>query len=291
MKLPKTTIINKVLKGSPNQKYKKRAEVEFDGFVEILRSKGINIIVAEDIATSNTPDSIFPNNWVSFHDDGSVILYPMFAENRRRERRMDIIDQLNKDFKIVLVDHFTKWEQEGKFLEGTGSMVLDHVNRLAYAAISDRTHEDVLHDFCDKRNYKAVAFHAYQTVGQERLPIYHTNVMMCVGEAFAVICLAAIDDQSERNLVVKSLEESNKEIIEIDENQNNHFAGNILQVVNSNGQRYIVMSDSAFESLQSGQLERFEDHGDIIHSNLNTIEKLGGGSARCMMAEVFLPRK
>jgi len=278
------------IEGLHQSEMQKMAEIEFDGFVEKLASRGINVIVVSDLEAAGTPDSIFPNNWVSFHDDGSVILYPLFAKNRRRERRMDIIDLLSKDFSITSIDNFTEWERDGKFLEGTGSMVLDRINHIAYTAISDRTHTEVLKTFCVKRNYTALAFHAYQTVGSERLPIYHTNVMMCVGEKFALICLAAIDDQSERSVIVKSLEKSGKEIIKIDQAQNDCFAGNTIHLANSVGLRYIAMSDAAFNSLRNDQIEKLSKHGEIVHSDLKIIETLGGGSARCMIAEVFLPR-
>ncbi|MDA0196562.1 MAG: arginine deiminase-related protein [Bacteroidetes bacterium] len=281
----------KTIKGLTRSQIQIKAETEFDGLVDKLKSKRINVIVVNDTEQPVTPDSIFPNNWISFHNDGDVMLYPMFAKNRRVERRIDIINQLRDSFIVNTVEDLSNWELEDKFLEGTGSMILDRINHIAYAVISDRTHQEVLIDFCKRKKYKPVSFHSLQTVGKERLPIYHTNVMMCLGEEFAVICLAAIDDENERSIVSKSLIENRKEIIEIDESQNGNFAGNMLQVSNSSKQRYIAMSDTAFKCLHSDQIEKLEKHGEIIHSNLNTIETLGGGSARCMMAEIFLPRK
>ncbi len=264
---------------------------EFDGFVEKLRANDIDVIVVNDRQEPGTPDSIFPNNWISLHDDGSVMLFPMFAENRRSERRQDIIEILRNNFIIDKVESLAAWEAREKYLEGTGSLILDRVNRLAYAAISDRTHPELVQEFCEQKNFKPVIFHAYQTVGQERLHIYHTNVMMCVGEEFALICAKSIDDDSEREIVISTLKDTGKEVIEIDEIQNNSFAGNMLQVMNKHGKRLVVMSEAAFKSLDSDQSSRLAKHGEIINSNIDTIETLGGGSARCMMAEVFLPRK
>ncbi|MEQ9423319.1 MAG: arginine deiminase-related protein [Cyclobacteriaceae bacterium] len=267
------------------------AEAEFDGFVNKLRDKGIKVIVFEDKKNPSTPDSIFPNNWVTFDENGMIMLFPIFAENRRGERREDIISYFRDNYDVSSVDDLIRWEGQNKFLESTGSMILDRQNKILYAAISDRTHPEVIDEYCQKTGYRAMTFSANQTVGTERLAIYHTNVMMCLGERFAVICLDTIDDISERERVIESLENTGKEIIEIDEIQNNSFAGNMLQVVNSKGERFIAMSDSAYWSLSPDQVERLEKHGEIIHSALDTIETCGGGSARCMMAEVFLPEK
>ncbi len=270
-----------------------RARDEFDGFVAKLREHGIQVIVMEDTAEWDTPDSIFPNNWVSFHEDGRVGLYPMYAVNRRQERRQDILDALKHThgFQISGIADFTAYEKEDKFLESTGSMILDRPNRILYAALSIRTDREVLDDFCQQFGYSAVVFHANQTVEGKRLPIYHTNVMMCVAGKFAVICLGAIDDEKERQVVVDSLRQNNKEIIEISEEQQDHFAGNMLQVMSDSGLPYLVMSDAAYHSLNDEQLATIQKYCPIIHSPLDTIEKLGGGSARCMMAEVFLPGK
>ena len=264
---------------------------EFDQFVEKLRSKGVHVFVFNDRESEKTPDSIFPNNWISFHEDGSIMTYPMFAENRRLERREDVIDTLRDSFKVSNVDSLASWEDQDKFLEGTGSMILDRPNRLTYASISDRTNAEVLADFCGRTGYKAVSFTAYQSVDDERLAIYHTNVMMALGEDYAVVCLDCVDDQVERKALEKSILDSGKVIIEISESQMHQFAGNMLQVRNDSNERFTVMSQAAFNSLDEKQIAKFREYGEIISSPLPTIEKLGGGSARCMMAEVFLPKK
>ncbi|MEJ2003422.1 MAG: arginine deiminase-related protein [Cyclobacteriaceae bacterium] len=270
-----------------------QARKEFEMFVEKLRTKGIRVIVIEDSVRPETPDSIFPNNWVSFHQDGKVGLYPMFAQNRRLERRNEIFDVLDSEYGLHvrnMVD-FTGFEKEHKFLEGTGSMVLDRVNKIAYAAISERTDIDILREFCSRFSYEAVTFTAYQTVGEERLPIYHTNVMMCVGDTFAVICTDCIDDSREREKVMDSLEKSGKEIVTITESQVQRFAGNMLEVCARKmpQNKYLVMSASAYQSLTREQRKTLSRHCELVYSSLDTIEALGGGSARCMMAEVFLP--
>ncbi|TRX47138.1 amidinotransferase [Fulvivirga sp. M361] len=268
-----------------------KALKEFDDMVAALRVHKVNVVVIEDTRESDTPDSVFPNNWVSFHEDGRVGLYPMYAVNRRVERRQDILDTLKYKygFKISDVLNFSGYEEEDKFLESTGSMILDRPNKIAYAALSMRTNEDVLKEFCHQFNYEPVAFHANQTITGLRLPIYHTNVMMCVADQFAVICLDSIDNEEERQRVVESLENSGKEIIEITEQQEHQFAGNMLQVLSETGDPYLVMSTAAYDSLREGQRQRITGYCPIIHSPLYTIEELGGGSARCMMAEVFLP--
>ncbi|MDX1629732.1 MAG: arginine deiminase-related protein [Fulvivirga sp.] len=274
----------------PNQ-VQEKAQQEFDEFVEELRDKGINVIVIDDTPDPDTPDSIFPNNWVSFHNDGRVGLYPMFAENRRLERREDILETLKRSFEINEVIDFSKYEQEGKYLEGTGSMILDRPNKVCYAAISERTQTDVLDEFCRQFGYEAVKFVANQTVGEKRLPIYHTNVMMCVAEDFAILCADSIDDEKERKAVIDKLKGHGKEVITITEEQKHHFAGNMLQVQSNRGEKYLVMSEAAYQSLSEQQISNIEKHCQIIHSSLDTIEALGGGSARCMMAEIFLPKK
>lgn len=269
----------------------KEALAQFDKFVQVLRGEGVNVTVFDDTIEPSTPDSIFPNNWISFHQDGTIRLYPMYAENRRLERREDILDGLKQSFNVNEVISFTDWEAKGAYLEGTGSLLLDRQNKIAYAAISERTMPEVLDDFCDEAGFDPVAFHALQTVNGERLPIYHTNVMMCLGETFAVVCLDSIDDEDERNNLVQSLERTNKEVIDITEHQKENFAGNMLQVLGSNDQRLVVMSSAAFSSLSDEQKDQLSKHGKLVHSDIHTIEKLGGGSARCMMAEIFNPKK
>ncbi|MDT0607968.1 citrulline utilization hydrolase CtlX [Croceitalea rosinachiae] len=269
----------------------KKAQKEFDGFVKVLREHGVNIIVVDDRLETDTPDSIFPNNWVSFHESGTVVVYPMFAENRRRERREDIFDILEKEgFKIDNIVDYTAAEEDGIFLEGTGSILKDRVQQKAYCALSERANEELFIEFCEDFDCFPVIFTANQTVDGKRLPIYHTNVMMAMAETFAVICLDTIDDKKERKSVTIHLKMADKEIIPITEEQMHHFAGNMLQVIGADNRRYMVMSSAAYHSLRKDQIEAIEKHCAIIHSSLETIETCGGGSARCMMAEVFLPR-
>lgn len=268
-----------------------KAQQEFDAFVEKLRSFGVNVIVESDDPLTDTPDSIFPNNWVSFHANGNVGIYPMFAVNRRQERREELFERLETEgFTIKNIVDYTSAEGENLFLEGTGSLCLDRVNKKAYCALSPRADEDLFIEFCEDFDYFPVVFTANQTVGDARLPIYHTNVMMCMTEQFVVICLEAIDDKKERKNVIKHLKENNKVIIEITESQMHQFAGNMLQVLGENNQRFLVMSHSAHKSLTPAQIQAIKKHCPIISSPLDTIETCGGGSARCMMAEVFLPK-
>jgi hypothetical protein len=268
-----------------------KALQEFDGFVEKLTSVGVNVIVINDKKHPDTPDSIFPNNWISFHQDGTVALYPMFAENRRQERREDVLDIIeDKGFVINNVVDFSSAEEEEIFLEGTGSLLLDRVNKKAYCSLSPRAEEDLTIEFCEDFEYTPVLFRSYQTVGNQRKEIYHTNVMMCLAENFAVVCLDSIDDKKELKQLVKHLKEDKKEIISITEEQVNNFAGNMLQVLGESDERYIVMSTSADDSLTKSQRNSIERHCKILSSSLDTIEACGGGSARCMMAEVFLPK-
>lgn len=268
-----------------------KAQQEFDAYVEKLRAIGVNVVVINDTDVADTPDSIFPNNWVSFHENGDVGLYPMFAENRRVERREDILNTLEENgFLINNIVDYTSAEEENVFLEGTGSLLLDRENRKAYCALSPRADEDLFIEFCEDFEYTPVIFTAYQTVDEKRMAIYHTNVMMCLGETFAVVCLSSIDDKKERKNVISHLKENSKEIIDITEAQVNNFAGNMLQVKGGNDARYLIMSQAAYDALTASQIESLERHTKILSSSLNTIEACGGGSARCMMAEVFLPK-
>lgn len=269
-----------------------KALSEFKAFVEKLRSKGINVITIKDTLDPHTPDSIFPNNWVSFHKDGKVVLYPMFASNRRVERRDDIIETIKEQgFEVAEIDDWSFPETQGHYLEGTGSMIFDHDHKIAYGSVSLRLDENLFREFCEKYGFTPVVFHSFQTVGEERLPIYHTNVMMCVADRFVVICLDCIDDELERSKVIETIKNSGKEIIEISEEQMPQFAGNMLQVQNKNGEKFLVMSETAYKSLHQDQIAAIEKYSEIIYSDLNTIEVNGGGSARCMLAEVFLPKK
>lgn len=269
-----------------------KALAEFDVFVDKLRSVGVEVIVVEDTPEPNTPDSIFPNNWISFHHDGTVAIYPMFAENRRHERREDVLELLEeKGFLIEDVVDYTSAEDEEIFLEGTGSLLLDRINKKAYCSLSPRSDEDLLIEFCEDFEYTPVPFIAKQSVEGKRLAIYHTNVMMALVEGFAVVCLSAIDDKKERKQLVKHLKEDGKEIINISEDQVIHFVGNMLQVIGADKQRYTLMSEAADKSLRNDQRTIIEKSSIILSSSLETIEAYGGGSARCMMAEVFLPRE
>ena len=274
-----------------NAAINQKAQEEFDAFVKVLRDKGINVIVVDDTPEPNTPDSIFPNNWISFHADGTVVLYPMFAENRRNERRGDILDILEeKGFQIENIVDYTSAEEEEVFLESTGSMILDRVNEKAYCALSERASEELFIEFCEDFEFTPIVFSANQSVDGERKPIYHTNVMMCLAETFAVICLDAIDDKKERKNVLNHLKQDGKAVIAITEAQMHHFAGNMVQVVGTSEKRYLVMSSAAYGSLTKDQIDKIEQNCEILHSDLETIETCGGGSARCMMAEVFLPK-
>lgn len=282
----------KVLDGLLPSTVNAKAQQEFDAFVAKLQSVGVDVNVVDDVLNPDTPDSIFPNNWISFHENGDVALYPMFAENRRLERREDILDILEeKGFVINNIMDYTSAEEDGFFLEGTGSLVLDRENGKAYCALSPRADEELFIEFCEDFEFTPVIFEAFQTVNNERKLIYHTNVMMCLGETFAVICADCIDDKKERKMVLESLRGDEKEIILITEDQVNNFAGNMLEVKGADDRRYLVMSTSAYQSLTKKQIAQLEEHVTILSSSLDTIEACGGGSARCMMAEIFLPRE
>ncbi|RPE00019.1 amidinotransferase [Aureibaculum marinum] len=275
-----------------NIEINKKAQQEFDSFVAKLRAAGLYIVVVEDIESQDTPDSIFPNNWVSFHENGDVAIYPMFAENRRAERREDIFEIIEEQgFLINNIIDYTSAEEENIFFEGTGSLALDRIHRKAYCALSPRADEELIIEFCEDFEYTPVIFTAYQTVKDKRLPIYHTNVMMCLAETFVIICLDCIDDKKERKNVLKHLKEDGLEVIAITEEQVANFAGNMLQVKGKDEKRYLVMSEAAHNSLTESQLNKINKHCEILSSPIDTIETCGGGSARCMMAEVFLPNK
>ncbi|MCP4457971.1 MAG: amidinotransferase [Cytophagales bacterium] len=277
--------------GGTEETIQEKALMEFEGLVSKLKEEGVEVSIFDDTPDPATPDSIFPNNWVSFHEDGMIRLYPMFAPNRRAERRDNILAKLKKNFKVMKVKSYAQWEDKKAYLEGTGSLLLDRQNNIAYAALSDRTMEDPLNAWCDEIGYKAVTFHANQTVSEARLPIYHTNVMMALGEKFAVVCMDCIDDDLEKERLEDSLADTGKEIIEITEEQVEQFAGNMIQVESKDGNRLIVMSSAAYHSLDRVQIRSLSAHGKLIYADLKVIEMLGGGSARCMMSEVFLPKK
>jgi hypothetical protein len=282
----------KVIDGLSPETVNTKAQEEFDTFVNKLRMVGVDVTVVDDTLEPSTPDSIFPNNWISFHENGDVALYPMFAENRRLERREEILDILeDKGFVVNEIMDYSSAEEDGFFLEGTGSIVLDRENDKAYCALSPRADEELFIEFCEDFEYTPVIFEAFQTVGNERKLIYHTNVMMCVADTFAVICADCIDDKKERKMVLDSLKSDGKEIILITEDQMNNFAGNMLELQGADERRYLIMSASAHKSLTKKQIAQLEEHITILSSSLDTIEACGGGSARCMMAEIFLPKE
>ena len=268
------------------------AQKEFDNMVKNLKQNGISVHVFQDDDINYTPDSIFPNNWISFHENGDIGLYPMYAKNRRLERRPEVLEFLEEQgFGIENIVDYSGAESENKFLEGTGSMILDRENRIAYCSISNRSNEDLFIDFCEDFEFTPVLFNSFQSVGDERLPIYHTNVMMCVTMSYVVICLDSIDDKKQRKNVCEFIKKSEKELINISENQVEKFAGNMLELVNDKGESVLVMSKSAENSLSENQKNTITNYSKIISSDINTIELCGGGSARCMMAEIFLPKK
>ena len=282
----------KVIDGLSPETVNAKAQQEFDAFVAKLTAVGVDVIVVEDTLNPDTPDSIFPNNWISFHENGDVALYPMFAENRRQERREELLDILEeKGFIIENIVDYTSAEEDGYYLEGTGSILLDRANGKAYCALSPRADEELFIEFCEDFDLNPIIFEAFQTVNGERKLIYHTNVMMCLGEPYAVICADSIDDKKERKMVLDSLKGDEKEVILITEDQVNNFAGNMLEVKGANDRRYLVMSSSAHKSLTKNQVAQLDEHVTILSSSLDTIEACGGGSARCMMAEIFLPRE
>lgn len=284
-------LYQKTLEGVSASTVIEQAQAEFDRLSIALGDAGVNVFVFEEQLPHATPDALFPNNWISTHKTGTVCLYPMFAPNRREERREDVIVQLEHEagFSIQNIVDFTEFELHNRFLEGTGSMVLDRINRKAYAAISSRTDETALLHFCQELDYEPVAFSAMQSAEGKRHPIYHTNVMMSIGTRFCAICLDSIDDAEERQAVSDELASDGREIIALSESQIERFAGNMLELEGSNGP-VIAMSSSAFHALDSEQIKRLKKHGQIIHSDLETIETCGGGSARCMIAEIHLSR-
>jgi hypothetical protein len=268
-----------------------RAQEEFDAMVIRLRSEGVQVMVFDALPHLDTPDALFPNNWVSFHDDGTVALYPMMAPNRRLERREDIVHDLREvhGFDVREVVDFTHFEGQNLFLEGTGSMVLDRTSRKAYAALSPRTDALVLQAFCERMGYTPVPFTAYQWAEEKRMPIYHTNVMMSVGRSFAAICLECIDDAAERSRVENALRADGKHLVVLREDQIAQFAGNMLELQDATGSPCIVLSQAAFDSLDVAQRDTLSAHGRLVPVALDVIEGCGGGSARCMIAEVHLP--
>lgn len=283
-----TAVNNSFQINSGDRSVPEKAIAEFDRFVNLLIEHGIDVTVVQDTAIPYTPDSIFPNNWISFHSDGTICLYPMFAANRRQERKPTVLNQIAAKFELFNTVDFTEQENRERYLEGTGSMVLDRENKIAYACISIRTDENVLQQFCDEMGYSPVVFEA---VDDNEYPIYHTNVMMCVADRYVVVCLDSIRNEEERENLIGSILGTGKIIVPISMEQMNQFAGNMLQVENSAGVKYLIMSSQAHASLSQEQIDELTSFNTILHSDIKTIETNGGGSARCMMAEVFLPIK
>lgn len=259
---------------------------EFDEFVSLLRKNNVDVIVVEDTPHPHTPDSIFPNNWVSFHGDGTILLYPMYAANRRAERKGHVLEAIYQKFQVTDKVDFTHYEKNNLFLEGTGSMVLDRDNKIVYACLSPRTNRGILEEFCRMTGYQPVVFTAVDSNNQQ---IYHTNVMMCVADRYVAVCLDSIPDMHEKVRVMDAIRKTAKEIIKISYDQLSHFAGNMLQIENELEEKLLVMSTQAYQSLTTEQVQKLNSYNRIVHSPLTTIETNGGGSARCMMAEVHLP--
>jgi hypothetical protein len=283
-----TAVNNAFQQQGSNENAQQKAENEFDTFVKKLTVAGVDVTVVKDTQEPHTPDSIFPNNWISFHQDGTIVLYPMYAVNRRAERKQHVIDAIAAKFKLNNTIDLSAHEKNNLFLEGTGSMVLDREKKIAYACLSPRTDKTILEEWCKQMNYTPCSFYSVDESGGE---IYHTNVMMCVADKYVVICLDSIRDNNERQQVINTINKSGKQIIEIAYPQMNRFAGNMLQVQNASGEKILVMSSQAYTSLTPSQVKQLESFNRILHSDLTTIETNGGGSARCMMAEVFLPGK
>jgi hypothetical protein len=262
-----------------------KALKEFDAFADLLLKNGIDITIVEDTPNPFTPDSIFPNNWISFHAHGSIILYPMFADNRRKERKKHVLEAIQHKFKRAQIIDLSSYENKHLYLEGTGSMVLDRNNKIAYACLSPRTNKEVLDKFCTLTHYTSVVFTSVDAADK---PVYHTNVMMCVADQYVVACVDSIRNKEEKEKLIRAIEKTNKLIIPISLEQMHSFAGNMLQVKNKDGEKLLILSSQAYHSLTPGQLAILSSYNRILHSPLNTIETTGGGSARCMLAEVFL---
>ena len=261
-----------------------KALSEFNALVDVLKAHQIDVTVIQDTPEPQTPDSIFPNNWISFHEGGKIVLYPMFAKNRRKERKKSVIDRVCKKFDIHDQVDLTHFEKVGRYMEGTGSMVLDRNNKIAYAGISERTDPEILNAFCNEFGYTPILFNATDRNGKL---IYHTNVMMCMADDYVVVCMDSVNNAAEKKLLKDSFSTTKKEIVEIDFDQMDHFCGNMLQVNNTNSEKFLVMSSQAYNHLTKDQIIKLSTFNPIIHSSIDTIETLGGGSARCMMAEVY----
>jgi len=283
-----SNVFQNEIEGLSTEEVSKRGLKEFDDFVSKLRDQSIHITIIEDTGAPIKPDAIFPNNWITTHESGTVITYPMFAQLRRAERREDIVQQFEETHKISKRYSFDYYENKNQFLEGTGSMVLDRLNKIVYACLSNRTDIQLLEKFVVLNGYQKIVFHA---VDPNDVPIYHTNVMMSVGETFVLICWDCIPEEIERKELQTAFERTGKEVIELSFSQIEHFAGNMLQVEKPDGTGILIMSESAFKSLEPEQVHTIQKHTDFMYAPIPTIEAFGGGSVRCMIAENFLPRK
>lgn len=265
-----------------------RSQAEFDRMVEVLSAHEIAVHVFNDTASPAKPDAVFPNNWISLHEDGTVVLYPMMAENRRTERNTDIIAQLKRDFVVRRVIDLSEAEKHGSYLEGTGSVVFDHANKIAYACRSPRTDDALVKRLCDELGYKPVIFNA---VDENNIAVYHTNVMMCIGAKFAVVCLDAVKDENDQDVLLESFSASEKKVIAISFAQMRAFAGNMIEVLTHDHEPVVLLSETAFQSLLPGQVNAISQFAEMLPLQINTIENVGGGSVRCMVAGIHLPRQ
>lgn len=279
------TAVNNNFQHAEQGNVQEKALKEFESLVQLLLINDIEVTVIDDTPLPYTPDAVFPNNWISFHEGSIICLYPMYAPNRRQERKPELMATLQHKFNIASIIDFTRHEKQNRFLEGTGSMVLDRPAKIVYACISPRTSTEALDDFCCSMHFTPVVFNASD---DQDIPVYHTNVMMCVANEYAVICLDSIKDPLQQEIVISSIQNSGKNIIPISIEQMKHFAGNMLQVINKYGKPFIVMSAQAYQSLTDNQIATLQKYNPILHTSLRTIETNGGGSARCMMAEVFI---
>lgn len=285
------TAANNYFQSNPDiskKQLQQTALTEFDNMVQTLRSHDINVLVIEDTKEPVKPDAIFPNNWLSTSPDGTVAVFPMYAANRRTEKRDDILQQIAKDFVVRDVQDWSEYEVEGRFLEGTGSMVMDYENKMIYACVSERTSLSVLEKYAATNGYQAIVFLATDKNG---MPVYHTNVVMALGEGFCVLCEEAIEEEWELIAVRQLLESTNHTIIAINREQMHQFAGNMLQVKNNKDEKFLIISQTAFDSLRMEQRQMLEAYSTLLPVAVPTIEQVEGGSVRCMMAEVFLEKR
>lgn len=264
------------------------AQEEFDDMVILLREKGISVTVINDTSSPIKPDAIFPNNWITTHRDGSLYLFPMAAKNRQQERREDIIELLKQNYVTTKVVDLTHTESDKRYLEGTGSIVFDHPNKTAFACLSPRTEKDLFTYFCHEIGYKSIYFKATDALNND---IYHTNVMMCVGHHFAIVCLDSIENSLESEHIIRHFLDKKKELITITREQMSQFAGNMLELRNDDNKHFLVISKTAYDSLIPEQINRLNHYAEMLIVEIPTIEKVGGGSVRCMIAENFLPPK